>query len=304
MITQAGALRGTLLVFVATVACAPQGADLSTRPAPSPEPPQQEEAKKRAQQARQRLEQTEVGRRVLRAIDYHGGLENWFDGGALAFRYDYHPVDNKPRRNSLQTVDLLRSRVYHEVSHPVIGRMAFDGNVAWSTFRSPEMPVRFWNLTPYYFVAMPFVLGDPGVVLTAIDDDPRAAGLGSSDVVRITFGAEVGDAPDDYYIAYLAQDDGRLLGLRYIVSYKPFFVGKNRQHNPEKLVVYDQQVAVGPLTLATRHRFYDFSTGKKGALITNGTVSEFQYGAAFDEARIRQPRGAYEDTALEEMNAR
>lgn len=257
-------------------------------------------ASSRAERARARLEVSEAGRVVLRSFGFHGNLRSWYSGGALRFRYDYHPVDEaKIRRDTTQTVDLLNSTVYHTVHRPVEGRMAFDGERAWSTFPPEQIATRFWCLTPYYFVAMPFVFADPGVNLEIVDDDPKAAGLPASTVIRVTFGKDVGDAPDDYYIAYFAKDDGRLLAIRYVVSYAPFFADSDAKRSPEKLLVFEKFESKGPVRLATTHSTYAFGDGRRGEKVTTSTVSNIGYGVSFDASRLVPPAEAMIDRSLD-----
>ncbi|MEO1481813.1 MAG: hypothetical protein AAFU77_06885 [Myxococcota bacterium] len=255
-------------------------------------------ADRRAKAGVARLEASEAGRVVLRGINTHGGLDAWFGGSALRFRYAYRPVD-RPARDTLQTVDLIRSRAYHDVYSPATGRMAFDGTDAWSTFDPKLIAARFWNLTPYYFVGMPFVFADPGLNLEVIDDAPSAAGLPKSTVVRVTFGEAVGDAPDDYYIAYFAEADGRLLAVRYVVSYPAFFKGAEVSHTPEKLLVFERVEPLGPLKVSRRHVFYAFGEGKRGDVVSEAIVSETAYGVPFDESQLVMPAGAVIDRSLE-----
>ncbi|MEZ4272120.1 MAG: hypothetical protein R3C68_12030 [Myxococcota bacterium] len=239
---------------------------------------------------------------ILRSTDHHGGLAKWFAGTALQFRYDYKPTDPKrSRRDTTQTIDLLSARAYHVAHAPIEGRFAWDGTRAWASFPPEKIAARFWALTPYYFVAMPFVLGDPGVRLQISQDDPADAGLPPCDVVRVTFDQGTGDAPDDYYVVYLAKESGRLVALRYVVSYKPFMASKGVSHTPEKLLVYEDYQEAGPLTLARTHRFYAFADGKRGSLVTVSTVSDVQYGAQFDAAQLTMPAGAQIDTSMDAL---
>ncbi|MCA9547031.1 MAG: hypothetical protein KC613_21665 [Myxococcales bacterium] len=260
------------------------------------------EPDRRAAAGEARLSASPAGRVVLRGIQAHGGLPAWFAGRALAFRYDYAPLNGRPRRDSTQVVDLLASRAYHTLRAPVAGRFAWDGERAWADFPNPhEAAVRFWALTPYYFVGMPFVLGDPGVNLALSDDPAEAAGLPPAQAVRVTYDAGVGDAPDDYYVAYFARDDGRLLAVRYVVSYKPFTAKMGVAHTPEKLLVYSDVRPVGPLRLAHRHDFHAFVDGRRGDKITVATVSDLTYSVPFDEARLAMPAGAHLDRSLDTL---
>ena len=270
-------------------------------PAPASQPASQPAAAHgaRAAEARARLEASPAGRVILAATEAHGGLEAWFAGQALTFRYDYRPVKG-PARTSVQTVDLLGSRVYHRLEAPSRGDFAFDGARAWMKLDGAEpFAARFWALTPYYFVAMPFVLGDPGVQLDLLDEDPAPAGLEDVDVVRVTFAPGTGDAPGDYYVLYVCKRTRLVLALRYVVTYAPFFEGKAVKATPEKLLVYEDLAPAGPLTLARRHTFYALADGHRGERVTDAQVSAVEYGAAFDEARLAMPEGAVVDEALQ-----
>lgn len=257
------------------------------------------EPARRAADGVARLQASPAGRVVLRGINAHGGLPAWFGKRAIRFDYDYTPTKAGPRRDSTQTIDLLAARAYHEMRAPAQGRFAWDGQRAWAEFPEPgKAAARFWALTPYYFVAMPFVLADPGVKLALVDDDPAAAGLPPAQAVKVTYEAGVGDAPDDYYVAYFAQDDGRLLAVRYVVSYKPFTKKMGVAHTPEKLLVYAEPRTVGALTLAHRHTFYAFP-GARGPVRSVGTVSNVAHGVSFDEARLVMPAGAHLDRSMD-----
>lgn len=236
-----------------------------------------------------------AGAIALRGIERHGGLEAWFTGRALQFDYRYGPLGGKQTAiESTQTIDLLASRAYHTIKSPGAGQFAFNGQRAWTKVTEPGFwaPPRFWSLTPYYFAALPFVLGDPGVKLTVVKDDPAAAGLPAADVVKLTFSSGTGDAPDDYYVLYFAKDDGRLLACRYIVSYKPMMAKRGIKHTPEKLLVYGDLQQVGPLTLAMTHTTYAFPDGKRGERVTDSALSNAVFPAQFDETRLDMPEGA------------
>ncbi len=255
----------------------------------------------RAAAGRARLSKTPGGRVVLRAIDAHGGLEAWYAGKALRFRYEYRPVSGQGAKNSLQTIDLLGSRAYHEMEEPAKGVFAWDGKRAWSKFESPDakVAVHFWALTPYYFVGLPFPFADEGVHLDVLLDEPHF-GLPPCDVVRVTFAPGTGDAADDYYIAHFAKRDGRLIAVRYVVSWKPFVAGRGIKHTPEKLLVFSEFDGAGALTLARTHTFHKIANGERGEVATVATVSQIAHPALFDEAWMTPPEGAVFDTSLQD----
>lgn len=278
------------------------GSQPASQPASASSQPSLTEVSARAEAGKKRLAETPAGQAVARAIEAHGGLEAWYKAGALSFNYDYQPVEG-PRRKSDQVVDILRSRAYHDMTHPLKGTFAYDGKEAWMLFEGGSYPARFWALTPYYFVGMPFVLADPGVRLSLSKDDPVKAGLPKgTKVVRVEFAAGTGDAPDDYYVIYLEEKTSQLLALRYVVSYAPF-MKPGMEHTPEKLLVYGDWTDAGGLRLAQKQEFFVFADGKKGKRVTLSTIADLKAGVAFDEARLARPEGAVIDDSLDKSKA-
>ncbi len=281
-------------LFTATACAASTPAGPASAPSSQPSSRPASVGAHRAAEGSARLSATDAGRLILASIDHHGGLDAWFAGGALTFRYAYRPVGDRPARVSTQTIDLVDSRAYHTLEEPMRGRIAWDGERAWSKLEGEgDFNARFWALTPYYFVGMPFVLGDPGVKLAIVDDDPTKAGFAAgTHVVKATFEPGTGDAPDDYYVLYLAEDDHRLLGLRYIVTYY------DRPGGPkEKLIVYEDDAPAGPLRLARKHVTYAFAEGVRGEKVTESTIDRVEYGAVFDTSRLEMPEGAKVDAS-------
>lgn len=264
----------------------------------------------RVDAAKKRLMASEAGKKVLRSIDAHGGLNAWFSQDGFGFTYDYAPVSKeKQRKKSHQVIDVMTARAYHSLEIPAKGPFAFDGKKAWSKLEGDaKFAARFWALTPYYFVGMPFVLSDPGVNLEVVDHTAAAAGLENADVIAVTFDSNVGDAPEDTYHAFLDKENGVLVGLRYTVTYAPFFEGKEKKRSQDKIVHYKDVKAAGPLKLARSHAFFAFDPAKekakeKGAALreklTQATISDVEYNATFDEAKLEMPAGAKVDTSLD-----
>ena len=243
----------------------------------------------RANEARKRLEKSAAGKIVLRSTDRHGGLERWFAQRAIQFRYDYVPVKGL-RRNSLQTIDVHRARAYHDLED--FGAFSWTGEEAFKEF-TKEYPVRFWALTPFYFVGLPFVLSDAGVTLEILEGDSTTLGLPEADIVKATF--SVGDAPDDYYILYFAKDDGRLLATRYIVTYAPFYKADPSRKPKEKILYFADLQEHEGLVFAARHDFYMMQEERRGEKVTVSTLSEVKVNATFDESRMQKSENAIVD---------
>lgn len=77
------------------------------------------------------------------------------------------------------------------------------------------MTLKF-GLNPIYFLGQPFILDGEGVHLERLAETVYKDT--SQDVIKVTFDAATGDAPDDYYILYFQEDTHHLSAIRYIVS--------------------------------------------------------------------------------------
>ncbi|MEM9420701.1 MAG: hypothetical protein AAGA25_16865 [Planctomycetota bacterium] len=174
--------------------------------------------------------------------------------------------------------------------------MIFDGQTAWlspADAQVPGPPARFHVLTWPYFVAAPFKLDDPG---TNHSDAGKLAVKGTDDMrvgTKITFDAGVGDAPDDWYIAF-TDDQGRMDALAYIVSY-----GKTKEEAEAQasIILYSDFVEVDGVSFATTWDFYfwDPTSGvgdKKGS----AKLSNFQFVTP-EASAFTKPEGAAEAKA-------
>ncbi|HJK89323.1 MAG TPA: hypothetical protein RMH26_01210, partial [Polyangiaceae bacterium LLY-WYZ-15_(1-7)] len=254
----------------------------------------------RVAEARARLAGSEAGRLVWESIEHHGGLRAWLAAGTIAFEFDYRPVDAPERRmHTFQKIDLWSARAVHEELEGGAGasaRFAWDGERAWIA-PGPDAfptPARFWALTPYYFVGMPFVVADSGARYERLPDAELDGVLHR--LVKITYEAGTGDSPDDYYVLYLHPRTHALAALRYVVAYPGFF--PDGGHTPEKLMRYDAFEAfegpAGAVRLATRYDTsrWDAEAGRPGEVVTRITASRVGLGETYPEDVFAPPPGA------------
>jgi len=121
----------------------------------------------RVTQAEERLGRTSAGDIISRAIEAHGGLYQWYSQGPLYFRFDYRPLNDGKTRDTYQLVDTWSAKAKHWLVADTTIQYGWNGVQAWKYPPDAELAInpRFWSLTPYYFVAIPFVFSDPGVKL-------------------------------------------------------------------------------------------------------------------------------------------
>lgn len=294
---------------VATTETTEEGPEGEPEGPPAAGPIPDEWVQRRVIEAQERMEATEAGDLVWQSIETQGGLAQWLKAGTIAFAFDYRPLGDPERRmHTAQKVDLWRARAVHEELDGGAGEAAtfgWDGERAWiapgpSAFPSPA---RFWALTPYYFVGMPFVCADPGTSYELLE--PAELDGETHRLVKITYDEGTGDSPDDYYILYIHPESYELAALRYVVAYPGFF--PEGGHTPEKLMRYTDYRRVGELQIAHRLDTYAWNpgengeTGSVGEKVTAIEVAEVSLGhewhadvfAPVDGAEIRteiQPR--------------
>ena len=240
--------------------------------------------------AAERLGTSEPAQQVLRAIDAMGGLENWYGNGALYYHFDYQPLDGSTPRNTYVTNDYRRARAVHQLGDDESKRFGFDGKEAWSMDgeKVDGMSPRFWSLTPYYFVGLPFVLADEGINFEAL---PAAEMDGTSyDMVKVTFDQGTGDASGDYYVLYLNQASGELDALRYVVTYPGYF--PDGGSTPEKLMKLTGKTTVGGVKLPTGYTTYMWNDGAVSEPVTEITVSDYAFKPELEADFFDRPAGA------------
>lgn len=270
-------LLAVALLFFAGCAAEPE-APSAGAPAANLARPSEDAIAQRVADATVRLDSTEAGRLVLDAIEAHGGLAQWYGNGPVHFRYTYNRLGGGPPIDTKQTIDTWSSRAVHEVvGNPVSSRavsFGWTGEEAWvSGADSLGVNARFWALTPYYFVAMPFVLADPGVNLETAGQ--MTAEGATYDLVRVTFDPGTGDAPDDYYVLLLDPETRQVGGVRYVVTYPGFF--PEGGSTPERLMLYDGAQTASGITLQEGFRSFAWTGDGAGDPAAEGTVTDFRF---------------------------
>ncbi|WP_020567460.1 DUF6503 family protein [Neolewinella persica] len=232
-----------------------------------------------------RLSKTPASQLVAAAISAHGGLEKWYSQSPLYFHFDYRPVGEGTIRDSYSLNDYVNARSIHQSVDQEGVSYGFDGKNAWKAPAESEPTVspRFWSLTPYYFVGLPFVLADEGINFEQLPDG-ELNGV-NYHKVKVTYDAGTGDAADDYYVLWLHPTTKQLDALNYIVSYPGFF--KDGGHLPEKLMVLSGKTTVAGIVLPTGYttRWSD----KPEEVITNISVSDYDFRPGTNDSAFEMP---------------
>lgn len=248
--------------------------------------------KNRVKKTEKRLSQTEAGKIVWQAMEAHGGLQRHFENGPLYFKFDYVPLDGSTRRNTYQTIDTWSNKARHQNVDDRSQEFGWTGEKAWKKIKDStafSFDMRFWALTPYYFLGQPFILDGEGVQLEKLEDKTHKDI--SYHAVKVTFAAGTGDAPDDYYVLYFGKENHKLAVIRYIVSYPKYF--PKGKHLPEKLMELQGTTVVDGIEFATGYHTHWLTEDEKaGEHITTIKVSSIKYAAETEKNYFEMPAGA------------
>ncbi len=215
----------------------------------------------------------------------HGGLAAWAGAPTVAFTDEWSPgdgatrivVEQGKRRAILDAVDGSSSIVW-------------DGEKAWSIDWEAPIPPRFMALLNYYFVNLPWLVHDTGVVLGApgqgkLHDDPTAY-----ITIMMTFEGGVGDTPEDYYRLYIHPETFELKACDYIVTYRAL-LPEGMKATPENTLIFDSWTTVEGLKVPTAFTIYKADRSKYAAC----TIRDWSFSQKFDESRMTMPEGAVVD---------
>lgn len=247
---------------------------------------------RRVAKASERLQASNAGKIVWKAMEAHGGLAEWYTNGPISFRFTYTPLDGGTVRDSYQTIDNWRNLARHFSVADSSDQFGYTGDTHWTMVRDSTVfpyDTKFWALTPYYFLAQPFVLDGEGVQLEQLPDLVFEGRPQS--VVKVGFEPGTGDAPDDYYILYFDKEDHLLRVIRYIVSYPEYF--KDGGHSPEKFMVLTGSQNSGDFILPTGYRTYwTAANDTRGAEITRIIVGPVDFGTRVSAGFFDKPTEA------------
>ncbi|MEJ2084308.1 MAG: hypothetical protein P8Y44_01345 [Acidobacteriota bacterium] len=226
---------------------------------------------------------------VDRMIAAHGGMDAWAGAPTVSFEDEWRMGDAASGNVSRVTVEQGQRRAY--IDYPGSDmRMAWDGSRAWSENWQAKAPPRFLALLNYYFLNLPWLTRDPGVILAP----PQTGQLWDDPVqylkIRMTFDSGTGDTPDDYYVLYIDPQTYRLKACEYVVTYRDLLPEGVEASQPHVLV-YDEYVDVDGLLVPSRFTIYELDR----SVYASCWISDWSFSNTFDASRMTMPAGATVD---------
>ena len=154
----------------------------------------------------------------------------------------------------------------------------YDGNAVFTNKQDANLPKdRFDIFTWPYFVTIPYKLNDEGTIWSDFQEKPFYNTSASTG--KLSFEANIGDAPDDWYIVY-KDDANYLVGAAYIVS---FGKGKEAAEKEPHAVKYTNFSEVDGIPFAKDWTYHMWTneTGF-GEKIGNATLSNITFSKTND----------------------
>lgn len=152
--------------------------------------------------------------------------------------------------------------------------LIFDNNKVYQTPDSVDYPkVRFDMFTWSYFFALPYKLSDPGTQWTAPVEDTLNETLVNA--AQLTFTAETGDSPKDWYIVYQNKSNSLLQASAYIVTLNKSV--KEAEEDPHA-IKYEEYIIKNGIPFASKWTFWGWS--KEDGLtqaLGEGHLSNFEF---------------------------
>ena len=229
---------------------------------------------------------------VDRMIAAHGGMDAWENAPSVSFTDAWLLPGMDAPMTSNVIVEQGSRRALLEV--PMMNSsVGWDGEKTWSVNWASPAPPRFMVALTYYFVNLPWLARDPGVIL----GEPGRMKLWQDDTtfitIRMTYEAGVGDTPDDYYVLFIHPETYRLHGCVYVVTY-PGLIPEGKKSTPEHVLIFESFDTVNGLLAPTSFTIYEHQEFYASAKITN-----WSFEKPFDDAMVAMPEGAVVDTSLD-----
>lgn len=144
-------------------------------------------------------------------FDAHGGMDKW--NSIQTLKFEMCAGSDK----QMHTVDLHSRKSLTKATNYTMG---FDGKKPWlvqdSTYMKPESAQYMHNLM-FYFLAMPFVLGDSGINYSASDtlqfNGKKYPGI------KIVYDVGIGVSDKDEYILYSDPETHKMTWLAYTATF-------------------------------------------------------------------------------------
>ena len=220
-------------------------------------------------------------------IEAHGGMRRWSSSPSVSFE-DHWMLPGGFGYGMQVVVEQGRRRSYAAIvgTEAMLG---WDGEKTWAHHWSLPAPPRFMAQLNYYFLNLPWLTRDPGVVLRHEGLRRLARDTTEYEAVRMTFEPGTGDTPNDYYVLYIHPESHLLKACEYIVTYRAL-LPEGVEHTPPHVLVYEEYETVNELKVPTKFTIY-----KGESVYAECKIRNWSFDKPFDASRVEMPDGAVVD---------
>nr|WP_299341658.1 DUF6503 family protein [Allomuricauda sp.] len=181
---------------------------------------------------------------LSKVFDTHGGIDQWKKQRTLSYTME------RPDYNEIHTIDLHNRKDRIDAGQFSMG---FDGQQVWldDTEENYKGNPGFYHNLMFYFYAMPFVLGDDGILYGHTEDlifeGKHYPGI------QIAYNYGVGaSSKDEYYIHY-DPDTHQMAWLGYTVTYR-----SGEKSDDVRWIRYDDWATVEGVVLPKSITWYKY----------------------------------------------
>ena len=186
---------------------------------------------------------------LARIMEVHGGMEQWNNMNELRFELnkesgkEVHQVSLKDRKTRIDGPDWTIGSDGEEVWLEQATDSAYGGNA------------RFYHNLYFYFYAMPFVLGDEGIIYDQAE--PKMLDGIEYPGIKISYEQGVGDSDKDEYILYYDPETYVMKWLAYTVTFRT-----NESSDNWRYIKYSKWAPINGLTLPETLTWYQVEEGE------------------------------------------
>jgi hypothetical protein len=241
-------------------------------------------------------------RQVIEAmVQAHGGMERW--RAAPSIRFDnimYNTFASKQQFAWWVAHEVIDQKTRRAYQHWPMddARIGFDGKQVWSENWQRGNPATFMVHFFYYFLNLPWLTQDDGVVLS--EPSPFTWPGYDKELIEVRMSYEeaptLGKTNKDYYVLYIDPESHRLFGYQYANGYRPLL---------DVMGLPKEREIFGPLwRLITRYEEVDgllFPSAWRTMpeaderIVGNHVILNIEIDQAFDSEQVRFPPGGVID---------
>ena len=193
------------------------------------------------------------------ALKAHGGLTTWQSYSRMDYTTTDFPLGANAPFDFSQTTDLRNRHHFTQGKNFTAGKNQHN---AWAFPNNDALglPPAFFESGNFYFIAMPFVFADPGVITQ--DLGQTTFQNKTYNLVSVTYPEGLGDTPEDDYILYIDAQTHRLKMIDFIPTSAEVNGDTPIQDLPRKALVFDNWKRYDGLLIPTKATFYDWADGQ------------------------------------------